>query len=238
MFSGSYTDLSNKPSIPSVQIQSDWAENDSSALDFIQNKPSIPSISGLATTSYVDSEVFSGDYDDLTNKPSIPNAQIQVDWAETSSRALDFIKNKPAIPTAFAPSKTNLYSAVKEIFHPASQSAVTADDTNSELDITSSSGIGEDNVQADWSEADATSDAFIDNKPAIPDISGLATTVYVNGAVFSGSYTDLTNKPTIPSISGLATIDYVDEVFSGSYADLTNKPSIPSIAGLATIRHM
>jgi len=39
-----------------------------------------------------------GDYDDLTNKPTIPPAQIQSDWNQTNAEAVDFIKNKPTIP--------------------------------------------------------------------------------------------------------------------------------------------
>ena len=40
----------------------------------------------------------SGDYNDLSNKPTIPNAQIQSDWNQDDSTQLDFIKNKPTIP--------------------------------------------------------------------------------------------------------------------------------------------
>ena len=39
-----------------------------------------------------------GDYADLLNKPAIPAAQIQSDWNQTNSAAVDFIKNKPTIP--------------------------------------------------------------------------------------------------------------------------------------------
>jgi hypothetical protein len=34
----------------------------------------------------------------ILNKPTIPAAQIQSDWTQASTGALDFIKNKPAIP--------------------------------------------------------------------------------------------------------------------------------------------
>ena len=37
--------------------------------------------------------------------------------------------------TPFTPSKSNLYNAVKEIFHPATNAGVTADDANNELDV-------------------------------------------------------------------------------------------------------
>lgn len=42
---------------------------------------------------------FSNDYNDLDNLPSIPAAQIQSDWNQSNNTALDFIKNKPTIPS-------------------------------------------------------------------------------------------------------------------------------------------
>ena len=55
--SGSYNDLSDKPTIPSAQIQSDWEQSDDTALDYIKNKPTIPDVSGKADKSYVDTEL-------------------------------------------------------------------------------------------------------------------------------------------------------------------------------------
>lgn len=37
--SGSYNDLTHKPTIPAAQIQSDWAQTNTSAKDYIKNKP-------------------------------------------------------------------------------------------------------------------------------------------------------------------------------------------------------
>lgn len=45
-FTGSYNDLSDRPSIPAAQVQSDWSQINSQAVDFIKNKPSIPDVSG------------------------------------------------------------------------------------------------------------------------------------------------------------------------------------------------
>ena len=56
--SGDYDDLTNKPTIPAAQVNSDW--NSDSGVSEILNKPTL---SAVAT---------SGDYDDLTNKPTIP----------------------------------------------------------------------------------------------------------------------------------------------------------------------
>lgn len=38
---------------------------------------------------------FTGSYSDLTDKPTIPSAQVQSDWNQTTTTAVDYIKNKP-----------------------------------------------------------------------------------------------------------------------------------------------
>ena len=71
--SGSYNDLSNKPTIPAAQVNSDW--NASSGVAQILNKPT------LATVA------TSGSYNDLSNKPTIPTATSDLtnDGADGSS---------------------------------------------------------------------------------------------------------------------------------------------------------
>lgn len=59
-FSGNYNDLTNKPTIPAAQVNSDW--NATSGKAQILNKPT------LATVA------TSGSYNDLSNKPTIPTA--------------------------------------------------------------------------------------------------------------------------------------------------------------------
>ena len=39
------------------------------------------------------------EYDDLENKPTIPDAQIQSDWEQDDNTKVDYIKNKPTIPS-------------------------------------------------------------------------------------------------------------------------------------------
>ena len=101
--SGSYNDLSNKPSIPAAQVQADWSEADDSAVDFIKNKPN------LATVA------TSGSYNDLSNKPTIPAAQVNADWNASSGVAE--ILNKPNIPAAQVNSDWNASSGVAEILN-------------------------------------------------------------------------------------------------------------------------
>ena len=81
----SYNLLSDTPTIPAAQVNSDW--NASSGVAQILNKPTLATV---ATT---------GAYSDLSGTPSIPAAQIQSDWNQSDNTQLDFIKNKPTIPT-------------------------------------------------------------------------------------------------------------------------------------------
>ena len=55
-------------------------------------------LAAKANASSLATVATSGDYDDLTNKPTIPAAQIQSDWNQTDSASADYIKNKPNIP--------------------------------------------------------------------------------------------------------------------------------------------
>ena len=52
-----------------------------------------------ANTSDLATVATTGSYNDLTDKPTIPAPQIQSDWNQANNAALDFIKNKPVIPT-------------------------------------------------------------------------------------------------------------------------------------------
>ena len=102
---GNYNDLSNTPTIPDAQIQSDWNQTDSSEVDYIKNKPSLATVattgaySDLSGTPTLSTVATTGSYTDLTNKPTIPAAQIQSDWNQTNTNALDYIKNKPTVPS-------------------------------------------------------------------------------------------------------------------------------------------
>ena len=64
---------------------------DNAALDSaLDAKADVSSLATVATT---------GDYGDLLNKPTIPAAQVQSDWNQSTTTAVDYIKNKPTIPT-------------------------------------------------------------------------------------------------------------------------------------------
>lgn len=68
-----------------VNVQSDWNQTTATADDYIKNKPT------LATVA------TSGSYNDLSNKPTIPSAQVNSDWDANSGVAQ--ILNKPNLAT-------------------------------------------------------------------------------------------------------------------------------------------
>ena len=90
--SGSYNDLINKPTIPDVSNYYTKSEtyNQTEVNNLLSTKADTSSLSTVATT---------GDYDDLLNKPTIPAAQVQSDWSQSDNTKVDYIKNKPTIPT-------------------------------------------------------------------------------------------------------------------------------------------
>lgn len=51
-----------------------------------------------ANTSSLATVATSGSYNDLTDKPSIPAAQVQANWNETDTTSMAYIQNKPTIP--------------------------------------------------------------------------------------------------------------------------------------------
>ena len=156
----------------------------------------------MAYRSEIADVAFSGSYNDLTDKPTIPTAYTHpathpasmitgLSTVATSGSYAD-LTNKPTIPTV----TNDLTNALKSNYDTAythSQSAHAP--SNAEA-----------NVQADWNVTDTGSDAYIKNKPTIP-----------------AAYTHPTSHPA-SMITGLAKV-----ATSGSYNDLSNKPTIPTI---------
>lgn len=61
--SGSYTDLTNTPTIPAAQIQSSWTESDTTSKAYIQGKPNFAAVA------------TSGAYSDLSGTPDLSTKQ-------------------------------------------------------------------------------------------------------------------------------------------------------------------
>lgn len=173
--------------------------------------------------------------------------QLQSDWNQANASALDFIKNKPAIPAINYPvlsvntktgdvvlNNVDVGAAATVHGHVISdtsglQTALNGkfnNPTGSTLQYLRGDGsvatfpsIPAAQVNTDWNSVGGVSQLL--NKPTLSSVA------------LSGSYTDLTNKPTIPSaqvpsdwtsVSGVSQILNKPTLFSGAYADLTGKP--------------
>ena len=80
VFSGDYNDLSNKPSIPSKT--SDLTNDSGYISSYTETDPTVPShvksISQGDIANWNNKSTFSGNYEDLTNKPTIPTVPTNV----------------------------------------------------------------------------------------------------------------------------------------------------------------
>ena len=180
--SGSYNDLSDKPTIPTAythpathpasMITGLSTVATSGSYADLTNKPTIPTVTNDLTNTLKSNYDKAYTHSQSTHAPANAEANVQADWNVTDTGSDAYIKNKPTIPAAYTHPTT----------HPASM-------------ITGLANV-------------ATTGSYNDlsNKPTIPPaythptshpasmITGLAT------VATSGSYNDLSNKPTIPTI--------------------------------------
>lgn len=154
-----------------VNVQSDWNQTVTTADDYIKNKPS------LATVA------TSGSYTDLSNKPTIDSS--------LSSTSTNAVQNK-VINTALG----------NKVDKVSGKGLSTNDYTTTEKNKLAGIAAGaEVNVQADWDETDSTSDAYIKNKPVIPDGAVIYHNLGQNtdGAIDQKVVTDELNAKEITS---------------------------------------
>jgi len=182
-------------------------------------------LTGLATEAYVNmrfSQVpqFSGNYDDLTNKPNLPTDISQL----TDTTGI--------IQAANTDSQT--LTLTGKVLQISGGNSVDLSSIDTVVDLTNYATLSfvTDSIAA-----------------AQPDLSSFATETYVDdaiaatGAHFSGDYNDLINQPALfsgsyndltdrPELSMYATKTYVDSAiaadthFSGDYNDLINAPAL------------
>ena len=93
--SGSYliaSDISGKKDVSDSTATAGYTRRDRLASQIATREPKF--------THGTIAQYFRGDLS-LATFPTIPAAQIQSDWTQASTGALDFIKNKPSIPTQY-----------------------------------------------------------------------------------------------------------------------------------------
>lgn len=82
---------------------------------------------------------ITGNYNDLTDKPSIPVAQIQSDWNQVNTGSADFIKNKPSI---------------------SSGTVTSVGVTSSDMDVTGSPVTSSGNITANLKSSGASAGTY------------------------------------------------------------------------------
>lgn len=219
---GSYNDLSNKPTIPTAQVNSDWSAI--SGVSQIINKPLLatvatsgaytdlsarPALATVATTgAYTDltgrpaltTVATTGSYTDLSSKPTIPAAQVNADW--TAITGLAQVLNKPTFATV---ATSGSYPDL--INRPALATVATS---GLYADLSSKPTIPAAQVNSDWTAI--TGLAQVLNKPTFATVAT------------SGVYTDLTGKPTFAVVAT-----------TGSYNDLSSRPTLPVASAVSPL---
>ena len=133
-------------------IQSDWAQEDTSALDYIKNKPEIITEVVENSNNLITS---GGVFEALKNIPTDGGnseglvEQVQADWAQIDSTAVDYIKNKPVISNEIKKDSKNL---------------VTSGSIYEALKNISLGGTVDSSVQSNWAQTDDTKLDYIKNK--------------------------------------------------------------------------
>lgn len=189
----------------SAQVNADW--NSVSGKSQILNKPTL--FSGAYTDLTGKPALFSGNYADLSGKPVIPAAQIQSDWNQTNTASLDFIKNKPAIPSVNYP-VTSVNTKTGAVV--LTNTDVGAAATNHTHVITDVTGL---QTSLDSKATTASLSAYVTSSSLTTTLTGYATNnALTNG--LSGKY----NTPTG------TTLQYIRG--DGSVATFPTIPTVPT----------
>lgn len=121
--SSDYNLLLNKPSINAVPLTGNKTTAElglfSGDYDDLTNKPSLATV---ATT---------GNYNDLSNRPTIPAAQVNSDWDAVAG--VSQILNKPTIPAAQVNSDWDAVSGVEEILNKPTLATVATSGNYNDL---------------------------------------------------------------------------------------------------------
>lgn len=215
LFSGSYDDLTNKPTIPSaytlpiasssvlggVKIGTGLSINSETGV----LSATVQDISGKANTADLSTVAFSGSYNDLLNKPTLADAQVQADWTESDSTSKAYILHKPSIYTqseidtmlANVPFMGEAVVIVSSNSVPTSSTLTYTDAFGS----TRNYKIG-DEIKV-YNSTDTKYDIYklinLASNTATWEKQGVFDTSVLATVATTGSYNDLTDKPTVPT---------------------------------------
>ncbi|MBQ9435345.1 MAG: fibronectin type III domain-containing protein, partial [Bacteroidales bacterium] len=228
------TDATITVPTPAEQVQANWNEDDNTSAAYIQNKPT------LATVA------TSGNYSDLSNKPAINDAtltiqkngtdvgtftanqstastinievpaQVNANWTEDDNTSAAYIQNKPTIPTVNNATITVVQGGV------TLGTFTVNTDENTTIEVPTPA----EQVQANWTELDATSEAFIQNKPTLAPVA------------INGDYNFLTNTPDLTEYVTKAGSNAIsaENTFSGTNA-FSSTVTVPQAVNQTTLAY-
>lgn len=136
-------------------------------------------LAAKANTADLATVATSGDYDDLINKPTIPAAQIQSDYAQADNTQVDYIKNKPDINAMIA-------AALLAVMPVETQ---TGNPCTFETDIaTELQGLTADIVSSGGGGTPSTPIPIVGHSALNIDVNGETFTVSFGQTVYGGVY--------------------------------------------------
>ena len=196
--------------IPAAQVQSDWAQTDSSKVDYIKNKPveqNLVAGDGIDITVTGNNVIISSTNEGVT-EADIYNATVtavqtataqipDVSNFATEAEVYNAVVTGVQLATGLIPDVSD-YATHTEVY----DSTVTAIEYVTGL-------IPASQVQSDWTEADTDDPAYIKNKPTEKQLvagDGISITSNATGVIINSAVT---------SIEGYATEEYVTGIAAG-----------------------
>ena len=197
-----YDQLSNRPQINGHTLSGDMSTSDLGIV--------IPDVSTKQDTLVSGTNIKTINGQNILGPGNLSITQVQADWSQDNTIAADYIKNKPTIPAAQVQSDWNASSGMGQILNkPNLATVATSGSYNDLIDKPTIPG----QVQADWTESDTSSSAYIQHKPSLATVAT------------SGSYNDLSGKPTIPAAQIQSDWNQSDNT-AKDY--IKNKPTVPT----------
>ena len=258
-FSGSYNDLSDKPTIPAAQIQSDWNQTTTTAKDYIKNKPTIykkgvyygtctsQAANQTKAVTIAAAQGFTLEagatiyvkFDANNTYSATAEAPVKLNVNNTGAKNVYYGgSSTPTGTNTTVFGRTNyinqyIYDGTYWVWTGSSADNNTTYSAMSVSELTTGTATTARSVRADYLKTGINS--LIDTKINALDVTG-ASNIAASKTIKAWSETDgkvsvTTQDIAIASsqVSGLATV-----ATSGDYDDLTGKPDLNDYAPLAS----
>ena len=253
--SGSYNDLSDKPNIPTKtsEIENDSGfitSNDIPTLE--ESDPTVPSfiknITELDIQNWNSKSDFSGDYNDLVNKPKIPSVEGLASETYVNENVQ---RVESSIPKKVSELENDSEFVTETVLTDKGYATTTQLENSSNSTLDSAKAYADEKVANLVGTAPETLDTLqevataiqendtvvqalnsaIGNKANTSDVVALIARVESNETNISSLQTNKADRAELFSGS-YDELTNKPTLFSGSYNDLTDKPTIPDTSAL------